>query len=167
MTRDALRSALLVAAFLAAGGAASFTPPARADDRSADDKKDDKKEKQKEAERKQREKNLTDIANDFGAKSTDILLKRVPKGQKLQLVLGTDATGDYALDQARGVLDKYFGGLRTLTVAFVKADDKVGCFTLTVVKKDQDKAKTGKLYVTLGTLDAGNVYTLVKLEVQM
>jgi hypothetical protein len=167
MTGTAVRSALLAAALLGAAGAASFTSPARADEHMADDKKDDKKDKQKEAEKKQREKNLTDIAGYFGSKSVDLLLGRVPKSQKLSLALGKDNTGDYSIDQARGVLNKYFEALRTLTVDFVKADGVVGCFTLTVYKKGEDKGKAGKLYVTLGALGADNTYTLAKLDVQM
>ena len=166
MRHIAFAAVLLCAGIVTLPVAGAFAPSAAAQGRDDDRKKDDeKRKKEKERERvKQRETALKAIGSAFAAKDIASLLARVPKDAKIQLTLGGD-DGEYAVDQARGVLDKYFGKFERLSVEFKTAEDDVGSFTMTLRRKGEDKELTRKLYVKIKGPDASGRVTLVALNV--
>ena len=164
MRHIALAAVLLCAGIVTLPVAGPFAPSAAAQGRNEDRKKDDEK-KRKERERiKQRETALKAIGSAFAAKDIASLLARVPKDAKIRLTLGGD-DGQYAVDQARGVLDKYFGKFERISVEFKTAVDDVGSFTMTLRRKGEDKELTRKLYVEIKGPDASGRVSLVALNV--
>jgi hypothetical protein len=159
------------ASLLAAPAVLHLVPVAAAQDKDKDKEKEQKEKEEKERkerEKKKRDKALCDICNQFGAKDVSWLLDRVPNEQKLTLSLGTGREVDYSLDQARGVLQRYFDGLDTLSVDPKSKDTKltetVGSFPMTYTPKEK-KAKSATLYVTISGLDSTQNGLLTKLVV--
>jgi hypothetical protein len=165
-----LCAALLVTGLFAAPDARVLTPPAAAQDKEKDKEKKEKEEKErKEREKQRRDKALTEIGSQFGAKGVDWLLDRVPKDQKLTLDLGTGKEVDYALDQARGVLQRYFDDLKTIAVEVTSKDAKLNengaSFPMTYKRTTEKKSKSATLYVTISGLDSTANGQLTKLVV--
>jgi hypothetical protein len=165
-----MRAAALCAALVFAGLAAALPVRCLAPAVVAGDDKEDEEKKRKE-ERRKREKEKREaafkaIASEFEQKSETLLLNRVAKGSKLTLALGKD-DGAYSAEQARGVLTKYFESMKTITVDLkeMKAEESVASFKVTVRRNGEEKGKTGKLYVTVGS--AADKYPLVKLAVEL
>jgi hypothetical protein len=170
--RACLCAALLVAGLVAAPDARVLTPLAAAQDKDKEKKdKEEKERKEREERKKKREKALRAIGDQFGAKDVDWLLNRVPKEQKLTLNLGAGKEVDYALDQARSVLQKYFDDLATLDVKTTSEDAKLGddaaSFPMTYRRQTEKKPKSATLYVTIGGLDAQLNGQLTKLVVDL
>jgi hypothetical protein len=167
-----VRSAALCAALLAAGLVVALPVRCMAPAAVAgDDKEDEKKKKEEErrkAEKEKREKTLRDVASSFSAKNSTDLLQRVPKDAKITLALGAD-NGDYAVDQAKGVLNKFFDDQQNISVDLkeMKADGNDASFPISVRRKGEKKEKKGKLRVTVGAADATPKYPLVKLAVDL
>jgi hypothetical protein len=170
-------AALAAAILLAVPAARVLLPTAAAQDKDKKDKdKETEKEKKereerekKEREKRRREKALREIGSHFGTKNTDWLLDRVAKDQKLTLCLATGKGDvDYALDQARSVLDKYFEGLQSLSVETTSEDaqlaETTGSFPMTYRPKEK-KAKPATLYVTISGLDSHANGVLTKIVV--
>ena len=151
---------------LAAGLLVASLPFPGAADVAAQGRKDDDKDKKerKEKERKKREDTLKRIGGEFGAKDTESLLGRVPRKAKIHLTLTPDTNDDYSVAQARGVLDAWFDKFQTLTAEFDKAEEGVGSFSLKLRKSGGDKDIKLKLFVTVGSADAG--YPLTRLSVE-
>lgn len=167
-----MRSAVLCAALLASGFVLALPVRCLAPSAVAGDDKEDEKKK-KEAERRKKEKErrenaLKAIASSFSAKDTTNLLLQVPKDAKVSLTIGADS-GDYAVDQAKGVLNKFFDDQQNVSVDLeeMKADGSDASFPLAVRRKGEKKEKKGKLRVTVGAADATPKYPLVKLTVDL
>ncbi len=160
----ALCAALVLAGLVVALPVRCLAPAAVAGDDKEEEQK--RKEERRKKEKERREKALKDIAAEFEQKSETLLLVRVAKGSKLTLALGKD-DGAYSVEQARGVLKKYFESKKSITVDLkeMKAEESVASFKVTVRGNGEEKGKTGKLYVTVGS--AEDKYPLVKLAVEL
>ena len=172
MRRAFLCAALAAAGLVALPAVLDLTPLAAAQDKDKEKKdKEEKQKKEREEKKKKREKALREIGDDFGQKSTDLLLNRVPKEQKLTLALGTGKEVDYALDQARGVLQRYFDDLKTLDVKTTSEDAKLNengaSFPMTYRRSTDKKDKSATLYVTISGLDSTANGQLTKLSVEL
>ena len=170
-----MRRAWLCAAFLGAGLLAmpavrELTTPAAAEDKDKEKKeKEEKEKKEREERKKKREKALRSIGAQFGAMDTKWLLNRVPADQNITLDLGTGKEVDYAVDQARGVIGKYFDDMQTITVDTTSEDAKLNengaSFPMTTRRTTEKKAKSATLYVTIDGLDSTFNGQLTKLVV--
>jgi hypothetical protein len=165
-----LCAALVGAGLLAAPAVRYLTTPAAAEDKDKEKKeKEEKEKKQREEKKKKREKALREIGDAFGAEHTKWLLDRVPAEQNLTLDLGTGKEVDYALDQARGVVQKYFDDMQTITVETTSEDAKLNensaSFPMKVRRTTEKKEKSATLYVTIDGLDTTFDGRLTKLVV--
>jgi hypothetical protein len=163
IARPVLAAILFAGAFGAAPLGPAFAPSAAAQDKKKKDKDDDKEKKKPT----KLEKAISDLGASFGAKGAADLVAKVQKDAKLTLTLGRDDDGDFAADQARGVLDAWFADLQTLSVDItaMKVVDSAGSFPLTIRKRGERKSRTGTLYVTVGSATATPPYPLLKLAV--
>ena len=144
MRHIAFAATLLCAGIFTLPVAGALTPAAAAQGKDEDRKKDEQRKKKERERIKQREKALKEIGSAFAGKEISSLLARVPKDAKIKLTLAGD-DGQYAVDQARGVLDKYFGKFERISVEFKTAVDDVGSFTMTGRKKGEDKELASKI----------------------
>lgn len=163
-----MRHLVVLAAILSA---ALFVcpPPPLAPSASAQDKKKDgdkDKEKERKKEQQRREKVLTEIGANATAKSTTLLLNRVPKDGKLRLALGAKAEEkDYSVDTARGVLDTYFDGMQTFDVdtTNMTVSGSSATYGVKFRRKGKDTDRNATLSVSVGAADAG--YPLTRFVV--
>lgn len=170
MRRTRLAACLVASLVLSTGLGVAFVPvvlpDAAAQDKDKDkDKKKDAERERKEKERKARERAIKGYAENFAAKDVTSLLAQVRKGSKVRLTLPQDTDNDFAVQQARDVLDKYLEHFEVIRVDVSKGaiEKDVGSFTLTMRRNGEDKTQKRTLWVRVGGGDGD--YFLVSLTV--
>jgi hypothetical protein len=162
-----LRVALAVAAaaFVLAGDTTSFAQDGKkgGNGGAKQGQKDDKpKEKEKDKKDTAEWKALEAIGREFASKDAAKLVARMIPDRKLKIHLG-DYDAEYASDQAKGVLQKWFDSKKgSITVSLTKLEGDVGIFTMSIA--NGDKTRTWPLHIEIRKKDKGEGFHLVRIE---
>lgn len=122
----------------------------------------DEKPKEKDPKDSAEWKALEAIGRDFSAKDAAKLVARMIPDRKMKIHLG-DYDAEYASDQAKGVLQKWFDSKKgSISVSLTKIEGDVGIFTMSITTGE--KTRTWPLHIEIRKKDKGEGFHLVRIE---
>jgi hypothetical protein len=122
----------------------------------------DEKPKAKDPKDTPEWKALEAVGREFAAKDAARLVARMAPDRKLKIRLG-DYDSDYAADQAKAVLQKWFDSKKgSIALTLSKVEGDVGIFSMAITTGE--KTRTWPLHVEIRKKDKAEGYHLVRIE---